>query len=293
MANSSPPTGNFFSYPSTTIPNDFPSNLPSPSNGNRTPGTNPLLTRANAPTKHCWVCFATDEDDYSAPWVSPCRCRGTTKWVHQECLQRWVDEKQQGSNGGKNKTTTNKCSNHDDFLLVKVACPQCKIEYIIVYPKQGQFERLKSISMKITSNFRTSCSHTRFTRKNFKPFVSIFGGWNSCWISLLDCSDLRCCDDYAGKIIRCRIEFVQIDFFSFLLKILGHKEGLTVMEKADPLFLLIGLPTIPVVLILGRMIRWEESVLKFWRRHSSKLPLIHYLFPSGNEKNETLDLVFH
>lgn len=68
------------------------------------------------------------------------------------------------------------------------------------------------------------------------------------------------------------------------MKILGHKEGLTVMEKADPLFLLIGLPTIPVVLILGRMIRWEESVLKFWRRHSSKLPLIHYLFPSGNEK---------
>lgn len=53
------------------------------------------------------------------------------------------------------------------------------------------------------------------------------------------------------------------------------------MEKADPLFLLIGLPTIPIVLILGRMIRWEEAVLKFWRKHSSKLPLMNYLFPNG------------
>jgi len=53
------------------------------------------------------------------------------------------------------------------------------------------------------------------------------------------------------------------------------------MEKADPLFLLIGLPTIPIVLILGRMIRWEEAVLKFWRKHASKLPLMNYLFPTG------------
>jgi E3 ubiquitin-protein ligase MARCH5 len=68
------------------------------------------------------------------------------------------------------------------------------------------------------------------------------------------------------------------------------------MEKADPLFLLIGLPTIPIVLILGRMIRWEEAVLKFWRKHSSKLPLLNYLFPNGkfngiffNEINIYLD----
>ncbi len=58
------------------------------------------------------------------------------------------------------------------------------------------------------------------------------------------------------------------------------------MEKADPLFLLIGLPTIPIVLILGRMIRWEEAVLKFWRKHSVKLPLMNYLFPTGNFKRK-------
>lgn len=33
--------------------------------------------------RYCWVCFATDEDDKMAAWVQPCKCSGTTKWVHQ------------------------------------------------------------------------------------------------------------------------------------------------------------------------------------------------------------------
>ena len=51
------------------------------------------------------------------------RCRGTTKWVHQTCLQRWVDEKQRG-----NSTT-------------KVSCPQCNTEYLILFPKLGKTSR--------------------------------------------------------------------------------------------------------------------------------------------------------
>lgn len=54
------------------------------------------------------------------------------------------------------------------------------------------------------------------------------------------------------------------------------------MERADPLFLLIGLPTIPVMLILGKMVRWEDYVLRLWRKHSAKLPLVNYLWPDGN-----------
>ena len=69
--------------------------------------------------------------------------------------------------------------------------------------------------------------------------------------------------------------------YCFSPQVLGHKEGLNVMERADPLFLLIGLPTIPVMLILGKMVRWEDYVLKLWRKHSAKLPLLNYLFPDG------------
>ena len=59
-------------------------------------------------------------DDRTAEWVRPCRCRGTTKWVHQMCLQRWIDEKQRGNSNAK------------------VACPQCNTEYLIVFPKVGE-----------------------------------------------------------------------------------------------------------------------------------------------------------
>ena len=45
------------------------------------------------------------------------RCRGTTKWVHQACIQRWVDEKQKGNTS------------------VKVECPQCGTTYVIRFPK--------------------------------------------------------------------------------------------------------------------------------------------------------------
>lgn len=51
------------------------------------------------------------------------------------------------------------------------------------------------------------------------------------------------------------------------------------MEQADPLFLLIGLPTIPISLILGKMIRWEDYLLRIWRKHSPNFPLLGHLFP--------------
>ncbi|CAF3901638.1 unnamed protein product [Rotaria sp. Silwood2] len=201
---------------------------PPPSNGNRTSLTNTIHSRSSVPGKHCWVCFATDEDDFSACWVSPCRCRGTAKWVHQECLQRWVDEKQQGSTGG----SLFFCFVFENFpfLLfysVKVACP-------LVYTLD-LIERILN---------------------RFCPFL-------------------------AGGILVGSVYWTAVTYGAVtIMQILGHKEGLSVMEKADPLFLLIGLPTIPIVLILGRMIRWEEAVLKFWRKHSSKLPLMNYLFPN-------------
>lgn len=73
------------------------------------------------------MCFATDEDDRTAEWVRPCRCRGSTKWVHQTCLQRWVDEKQRGNS------------------TARVACPQCNAEYLIVFPKLGGFTLLPRV----------------------------------------------------------------------------------------------------------------------------------------------------
>ena len=51
------------------------------------------------------------------------------------------------------------------------------------------------------------------------------------------------------------------------------------MEQADPLILLIGLPAIPMSLIVGKLIRWEDAVLSFMRNYVSKIPLLKYVFP--------------
>ncbi|XP_005991605.1 E3 ubiquitin-protein ligase MARCH5 isoform X2 [Latimeria chalumnae] len=151
--------------------------------------------------RSCWVCFATDEDDHTAEWVRPCRCRGSTKWVHQACLQRWVDEKQRGNS------------------TARVACPQCNAEYLIVFPKLA--------GIMVGSIYWTAVTYGAVT----------------------------------------------------VMQVVGHKEGLDVMERADPLFLLIGLPTIPVMLILGKMIRWEDYVLRLWRKYSNKLQILNSIFP--------------
>lgn len=166
------------------------------------------------PEKHCWVCFATEKDDRSAEWVSPCRCKGCTKWIHQSCLQRWLDEKQKGNSGGA------------------VSCPQCGTEYHITFPKTGPLVYfLQQVDRALS---RAS------------PFAAV--------------------GVVVGTVYWSAVTYGAVT----VMQVVGHKKGLYVMERADPLFLLMGLPTIPVVLVLGKMIRWEDYIVRLWQRYTYK-----------------------
>lgn len=174
-------------------------------------------------SRRCWVCFGTDEDEPTNPWVVPCQCRGTTKWVHQSCLQRWIDEKQAGNSAAT------------------VSCPQCNTEYKIVFPPLG-------------------------------PLLQL--------IETLDRAVNKVCPFAAAGIVVGSLYWSAVTYGAVtVMQVLGHKDGLEVMEKADPLFLLVGLPTIPLALILGKMIRWEDHVLRLWRRHISKISLLSFFVP--------------
>uniref|UniRef100_A0A8C5RV44 E3 ubiquitin-protein ligase MARCHF5 n=1 Tax=Laticauda laticaudata TaxID=8630 RepID=A0A8C5RV44_LATLA len=180
-------------------------------------------TLQEASERHCWVCFATEGDDRSAEWVCPCRCKGSTKWIHQACLQRWLDEKQKGNSIGS------------------VSCPQCGTEYCIVFPKVGPvvyfLQQVDRILSKVS------------------PFA-------------------------AAGIVVGTLYWSAVTYGAVtVMQVVGHKKGLDVMERADPLFLLMGLPTIPVMLVLGKMIRWEDYVLRVWRKYSSKLQILHSWVP--------------
>jgi len=174
--------------------------------------------------RQCWVCFASDEDDPTATWVHPCRCSGTTKWVHCVCIQRWIDEKQKGNNSAG------------------VSCPQCGTDYIIKFPKSG-------------------------------PVMSI-----------LDGTDLlvgRLCPVVAGGVIVGGIYWSCVTFGAVtIMQVAGHEEGWELMESADPLLLLVSLPLVPLGLVLGKMVRWQDPVLKTLRIYLPRIPLTPYLLPA-------------
>ncbi|XP_017000104.2 E3 ubiquitin-protein ligase MARCHF5 [Drosophila takahashii] len=175
----------------------------------------------HAEERSCWICFAGEEDNRRAKWVQPCRCRGATKWVHQSCLYRWIDEKQRG--------------NHRR----SVSCAQCQTEYIIVFPR-----------------------------------MNLLAGA----LEFLDLAVRRTCPYVAAGMFMCCVYWTAITYGAItVIQVLGQKRGLELME--NEVFLLVGLPFIPVGLVLSRLVRWEDAVLKAMRSRYNilrKLPFFHW-----------------
>lgn len=149
------------------------------------------------------------------------------------------------------------------FLNIVVLCEKCKIILVLVlnwsdFPKHSDFEPF--VTGKISFNYLFASEKAMLMTMNVNP----------------------------NKVTR---SSKGVMFYFFVLfptrsvpsavQVVGHKEGLDVMERADPLFLLIGLPTIPVMLILGKMIRWEDYVLRLWRKYSNKLQILNSIFPGA------------
>lgn len=144
--------------------------------------------------RYCWVCFATEEEDREAggvpvEWIKPCKCKGTLRWVHQACLQRWVDEKQKGN------------------FFRSVNCQQCQTEYIIVLPSMGL---VADIIEAVDSLVRRS-----------SPFLAA--------------------GVFVGSLYWTAVTYGAIT----VLQVLGHSEGLEVLESTDQIFLMVSLPAIP------------------------------------------------
>ncbi|KAG9511310.1 E3 ubiquitin-protein ligase MARCH5 [Fragariocoptes setiger] len=186
-----------------------------------TAGQRNQQTLAAYETRQCWVCFGTDNDDDDRRenrWVCPCQCRGTMKWVHEECLQRWVDEKQKRAGSSR------------------VHCSQCNREYLIAFPPNSNIVKM----LERYELFLYSSS----------PFVAVTG--------------------VVAGIYWCCMSWGTLCMF----QIMGQEEGGRVLDESDPLLLLIGLPSIPIMLVLAKLIKWEDLVLKCWRTRTPKIPPI-------------------
>lgn len=49
----------------------------------------PLGVAGTTGKRFCYICYDGDEDPDNNPLVAPCHCKGDTKYVHLDCLQRW------------------------------------------------------------------------------------------------------------------------------------------------------------------------------------------------------------
>ncbi|BES96222.1 e3 ubiquitin-protein ligase [Nesidiocoris tenuis] len=199
-------------------------------NGADTVGAGPVQDEAfpdvhnAASSRQCWICFATDDDDTTLMWIQPCNCKGTTKWVHQGCLQQWVDEKQK--------------ENRDR----KVACPQCRTEYLIFFPKAHKLVIL---------------------------------------LDKIDALVYKICPFMAAGIVIGSLYWTAVTYGAItVMQVAGPSEAMQVMDRMEPTVLLTLLPVIPVGLIFLKMVHWEDSLLLFLRKASRNVPVLNHILPS-------------
>uniref|UniRef100_A0A0X3PY10 E3 ubiquitin-protein ligase MARCHF5 n=1 Tax=Schistocephalus solidus TaxID=70667 RepID=A0A0X3PY10_SCHSO len=175
------------------------------------------------PDTLCWVCYCS-EAEAPQDWIRPCRCCGSCKWVHQSCLQKWIDEKQQNS------------------LNTPVLCSSCGYQYAIVYPPPDTFLVLLDAFDRLT--------------------------------------DLTSSYLFGGLLVGCLYWSAVTYGAVTVMQVYGHGSGLNAMERTDPVILLVGLPAIPVILILCKFIGWQDFLLRLWRKHLRKMAPFRYLIPA-------------
>lgn len=94
--------------------------------------------------KTCWICLGSQaEEDQSLPpkvWSSPCKCSGTSKWVHEACLLNWI------------QTARTQARSSSHAVGHQVCCPQCKHPYRLVTPTRSVWFELGLIALNFGEN---------------------------------------------------------------------------------------------------------------------------------------------
>ncbi|ORY21308.1 hypothetical protein LY90DRAFT_142249 [Neocallimastix californiae] len=86
--------------------------------------------------RQCWICLQNEFKDEINPisgkpdlidpnekWLTPCRCKGSTQYVHEECLINWIKLKREMDQKSK------------------LCCPSCQTPYTILIPKKTLFQQ--------------------------------------------------------------------------------------------------------------------------------------------------------
>ncbi|XP_034139194.1 E3 ubiquitin-protein ligase MARCHF5 [Drosophila guanche] len=169
----------------------------------------------------CWICLTGDEEQppHRIDWLHPCRCRGSTKWVHRVCLNRWIDAQQRQLQQPNQP----------------IVCTQCLTQYIMVLPPLNAFDR----TLQWLFRFYNSVCHSMMPGTLSSVVYLSAGAY--------------------GAIT--------------MIQIFGFRVAMTLI-KAEPLVLMVVLPTIPTVLVLLRDFQWDMRLIRLWRSRRIARPAV-------------------
>ncbi len=123
-----------------------------------------------------------------------------------------------------------------------VECPQCGTTYIIKFPRANLVVAVLDALDKLVQRL---CPVGETDNFLLRLLTSLF--YASQVVAGAVC---------VGSLYWTGVTFGAVT----VMQAIGHDEGLMLMERSDPLFLLVSLPLVPVGLVLGKMVRWEEPV---------------------------------
>ncbi|XP_017112314.2 LOW QUALITY PROTEIN: E3 ubiquitin-protein ligase MARCHF5 [Drosophila elegans] len=130
-----------------------------------------------------------------------------------------------------------------------VVCQQCQTEYIVVFP-------------------RTNCLASA--------------------LDWLDRAVRRTCPYLAVHVLMWCVYWTATTYGAVtVFQVVGHRRALELMESE--VFLLLGLPLIPVGLVLGRLVRWQDAVLKVMRSRYNILRKLPFFRWAGEPETAGLD----
>ncbi|XP_037928152.1 E3 ubiquitin-protein ligase MARCHF5-like [Teleopsis dalmanni] len=72
----------------------------------------------------CRICFDSADNNDEGTFIHPCKCKGDTKWVHQDCLKKWELYKVKAD------------------IDNKLCCEICQTPYMILEPKRSLISKL-------------------------------------------------------------------------------------------------------------------------------------------------------
>ena len=125
--------------------------------------------------KDCWICFVRESENRQATWVTPCKCAGSMGHVHQECIKRWVEEKQ-GGNINEEGTLETLPNDQPEFSVMPAV--QYKIRFC--FPREKcLFTTFKHIER--TDKMRRPTGHNRqLCRRGLHVFYILHAKCTAC-----------------------------------------------------------------------------------------------------------------